>query len=160
MANIFDGTFVLGDVSATTLSAGEGIKITTDEPGVIKVSNDETVLWSGNAISANDTINLNESFDNFERIRYEISEDNQYITDHMFECYAVGASYPKYMYPYCIKSNNNGAFISVNFTIRYDNNVSGTIVASKIRSDSWTSTNNTSVRITKIVGVNRISGGN
>ena len=49
MANIFDGTFVLGNVSATTLSAGEGIKITTDEPGVIKVSNDETVLWSGTA---------------------------------------------------------------------------------------------------------------
>ena len=43
--NIYNGTFVLGNVSATTLSAGEGIKITTDEPGVIKVSNDETVLW-------------------------------------------------------------------------------------------------------------------
>ena len=97
---IWNGTFLLGNTSACTIEAGEGIKIDTTQPGTIKISNDETVLWSGSVISANDTINLNESFENFERIRYEISEDNQYITDHMFECYAVGASsYPKYMYP-------------------------------------------------------------
>ena len=75
MANIFDGTFVLGNVSATTLSAGEGIKITTDEPGVIKVSNDETVLWSGTNYSISDgtkvlsgSVELSEPASAFEKI--------------------------------------------------------------------------------------------
>ena len=71
MANIFDGSFVLGNVSATTLSAGEGIKITTDEPGVIKVSNDETVLWEGTSSqSANPTFILNEPATNFRYVDF------------------------------------------------------------------------------------------
>ena len=74
MANIFDGTFVLGDVSATTLSAGEGIKITTDEPGVIKVSNDETVLFSGNMSTK--TCTLSESPLNFERVKFYLADDS------------------------------------------------------------------------------------
>lgn len=154
---ISQGNYILHNIDAKKLYVQEPL-FTANSGDAVYVGwrPDETVLWSGTVVSANDTINLNESFENFERIRYEISEDNQYITDHIFECYAAGASaYPKYMYPYCIKSNNNGMFVSVNFTIRYDNNVSGTIVASKIRNDSWTASNNTSVRIVKIVGINR-----
>ena len=71
MSEIYNGSFVLGDTSATTLSAGEGIKITTDEPGVIKVSNDETVLWSGaSAVNNRETVlTLNENLFNFEKIQ-------------------------------------------------------------------------------------------
>ena len=69
--NIYNGTFVLGDTSATTLSAGPGIKIDDSVPGVIKVSNDETVLWSGNAVN-NDVLNLSENWNNFEYIGLEV----------------------------------------------------------------------------------------
>lgn len=67
--SIYNGTFVLGDVSATTLSAGNGIKITTDEPGVIKVSNDETVLYSGNYNTNTTAVSLSEPVSNFETFK-------------------------------------------------------------------------------------------
>ena len=79
--SIYNGTFVLGDTSATTLSAGPGIKIDDSTPGVIKVSNDETVLWSGNSTVLNNTFNLSESYTNFEKIRFK----------HCFEGSAVFA---------------------------------------------------------------------
>ena len=71
MSEIYNGSFVLGDTSATTLSAGPGIKITTDEPGVIKVSNDETVLWSGTNEFITPSITgkeLSEAPSNFEKL--------------------------------------------------------------------------------------------
>ena len=68
--NIWNNTYVLGDSSGTVISAGPGIKITTDEPGVIKVSNDETVLWSGSLVNSN-TASLSESITNFERVAFE-----------------------------------------------------------------------------------------
>ena len=73
--SIYNGTFVLGDVSATTLSAGPGIKIDDSTPGVIKVSNDETVLWSGTIKSDGNgypaSAALNESIENFNYVRVE-----------------------------------------------------------------------------------------
>ena len=64
MANtIWEGTFVLGNTSATTLSAQPGIKIDTSVPGVIGIGTDETVLWSGNFASA---ANLSEPMSAFD----------------------------------------------------------------------------------------------
>ena len=37
MSNIYDGTFILGNTSATTLSAQPGIKLDTSVPGVIGI---------------------------------------------------------------------------------------------------------------------------
>ena len=69
MSEIYNGTFVLGNTSATTISAGPGIRIDDSQPGVIKVSNDETVLWSGTTTASGDVMNLSEPFSNFERVR-------------------------------------------------------------------------------------------
>ena len=68
MSEIYNGSFVLGDTSATTLSAGPGIKIDDSVPGVIKVSNDETVLWEGTLTTSSDKITLSEAKTNFDRI--------------------------------------------------------------------------------------------
>ena len=73
MANIYDGSYVLGDVSATQIVAGEGIKIDNSQPGVIKVSNDETVLYSGAGTSA---VTGNETFNNFQYIDLWINHAN------------------------------------------------------------------------------------
>ena len=70
MSEIYNGTFVLGNTSATTISAGPGIKIDDSTPGVIKVSNDETVLWSG-SLTSGSTATLTENITNFERIAFE-----------------------------------------------------------------------------------------
>jgi hypothetical protein len=72
MSQIYNGTFVLGDTSATTLSAGEGIKLDISVPGVIGISNDETVLWSGNGVGVSTKTQdfiLNESYKNFEQLQ-------------------------------------------------------------------------------------------
>ena len=70
MSEIYNGTFLLGNTSATTLSAGPGIKIDTSVPGTIKISNDETVLFSGNLSQGNkDTILLSEPITNFEKFK-------------------------------------------------------------------------------------------
>ena len=70
MSSIWDNTYTLGNTSATTLSAGPGIKIDDSTPGVIKVSNDETVLYSGDVSSKEpqDSISLTEEATNFEKL--------------------------------------------------------------------------------------------
>lgn len=68
MASIYDGTFVLGNTSATTLSAGPGIKLDTSVPGVIGISNDETVLFETDSSSGVSAVTCSESVKNFERI--------------------------------------------------------------------------------------------
>lgn len=69
--NIWNNTYVLGDVSGTTISAGPGIRIDDSTPGVIKVSNDETVLWSNSAgATESNGFTLSEQMTNFNTIKY------------------------------------------------------------------------------------------
>lgn len=77
MSQIYNGSFVLGNTSATTLSAGPGIKLDTSVPGVIGISNDETVLFDGD-ISYNTTGLLSEPLTNFERVRI-VNKPGQYV---------------------------------------------------------------------------------
>ena len=67
MSQIYNGSFVLGDTSATTLSAGPGIKLDTSVPGVIGISNDETILWSGDTPTS--AAILSEPASGFERVK-------------------------------------------------------------------------------------------
>lgn len=74
MANIYDGSFVLGSTSATTLSAGPGIKLDTSVPGVIGIGTDETVLWSGTqSLTGATSVNLSENVSSFNGFKFEWS---------------------------------------------------------------------------------------
>lgn len=66
MNTIYDGTFVIGQTSATNYVAGPGIQITQPSEGTVRIANDETVLWSG--ASTNTAFNLSEPITNFEYI--------------------------------------------------------------------------------------------
>lgn len=75
MNTIYDGTFILGSTSATTFSAGNGITISQPSEGVVRIANDETVLWTNDnpsQVSANVTLTgtLTESCSSFETIRF------------------------------------------------------------------------------------------
>ena len=72
MSSIWDNTYTLGNSSATVISAGPGIKIDDSVPGVIKVSNDETVLYSGNSNIT--TGALSEPATNFNYLRVSFAE--------------------------------------------------------------------------------------
>ena len=67
--SIANGTFTIGQTSATNFIAGPGIKI--DEPlaGTVRIGNDETLLWSGNYTETKTKqFNLTESYKNFEEL--------------------------------------------------------------------------------------------
>ena len=83
MSEIYNGSFVLGDTSATTLSAGTGIKIDDSVPGVIKVSNDETVLLNNDYANQSTTsFTVSEPLSNFQKIRFEgISHNSTVVMD-------------------------------------------------------------------------------
>ena len=157
--NIWNGTFVLGNVSATTLSAGEGIKITTDEPGVIKVSNDETVLWSGSwkpgntTTPTNSAIEISESVENFEYIRIVtegILSQTMTLTPNQCQClicYPEADTRTSILGLKISKDDNT----HIRFRCGYSDNF---IMAYRSGADWGYFT------LKKIIGVNRISGGN
>ena len=45
--SISQGTYTIGQTSATNFVAGPGIKIDEPSAGTVRIGNDETVLWSG-----------------------------------------------------------------------------------------------------------------
>lgn len=67
---IWNGSYTLGNSQETQITAGTGIKVTTPAAGQIQISNDQTVLWSGStAVADNTTLTLSEAASNFEYIR-------------------------------------------------------------------------------------------
>ena len=166
--SIYNGTFVLGDVSATTLSAGNGIKITTDEPGVIKVSNDETVLWSGNYTPGNGTapsdvsVQLTESIMNFERIQISImGKVGRVIEILPSEVTTTVDAFNKSIYLTGIDSVNNTTIVGLLISTVENN-------STKLRfragySSNWADAYRSGkdwgyFTLIKISGINRISG--
>lgn len=80
MNTIYDGTYVIGQTSSTNFQAGPGISITQPSEGIVRIANDETVLFSGNNFTPggsnnpmNATATLSESIFNFDRIRLDFS---------------------------------------------------------------------------------------
>ena len=77
MNTIYDGSFVLGQTSATNFIAGKGIKIDEPSAGTVRIGNDETVLWSGARYWWDDTSDLacSENLMNFERVSVYAKDD-------------------------------------------------------------------------------------
>ena len=67
--SISQGTYTIGQTSATNFIAGQGIKIDEPSAGTVRIGNDETVLWSGNDLTGT----LNESPWNFEKLGFQTS---------------------------------------------------------------------------------------
>ena len=76
MNTIYDGSFVLGDTNNLTFEAGPGITIDSPSAGTVRIGNDETVLWSGTRFTTGYR-DLNESFLNFEQIRFKLCTEDQ-----------------------------------------------------------------------------------
>ena len=75
--SISQGTYTIGQTSATNFVAGTGIKIDEPSAGTVRIGNDETVLWSGSKYWWDSTaaLNLSESVNNFEIIRIKAKDD-------------------------------------------------------------------------------------
>lgn len=66
--SISQGTYTIGQTSATNFVAGTGIKIDEPSAGTVRIGNDETVLFETNDVYGAGVCNLSESLKNFERI--------------------------------------------------------------------------------------------
>ena len=174
MNTIYDGTFVLGNTSATTYQAGPGISITQPSEGTVRISNDETVLWEGDKTGTG-TITLSEGVNNFEKLVVFIGTEAVNVSAPVaFEAIVEFGEYDPGQY---------------RFVLRYGGVLSKSLVAAEnsiyvwggelvVYSTSYTTlnvgrTNRTHVssittvidhsnltHIRKVIGINRISGGN
>lgn len=160
MNTIYDGTFVIGQTSATNFQAGPGIKIDQPSEGVVRIGNDETVLWEGTLGAVGVTsATLSEAFTNFEQIEVWWAQQKvrttvqRYYTSDLSQLFCVHGKY----------ESSNGNFYL--FIAAWS--ISGT-TASKLyckykSSDTWTTGSfgdANELCPCKIIGINRISGGN
>ena len=170
MASIWEGNFVLGSTSATTLSAQPGIKLDTSVPGVIGIGTDETVLWSAANLSQGDAsqlITLNEPYTAFKRLKvfYKIDDGDANSTEiltnnELFDCSTQCSQAPvgavcmwKGERYYLVNNNQISASPSASMIFWNNTTSNNTTVTAKCQAYS-------SFRLQQVIGINRISGGN
>lgn len=165
MNTIYDGTYVIGETSATNFVAGPGIKIDEPSAGTVRIGADETVLWSGAGTSA---ASISEDIHNFETVQLHL-QHSTYGPAQVFTINPIAMGTTGY---FAITRPRGSVNLNVAY-IRFEVNETGiSAVNSKcIRFGSWTNNtaagsdvdlNNAEDRnsIIKVVGINRISGGN
>jgi hypothetical protein len=161
--SISNGTYTIGNTSATNFIAGPGIVIDQPSAGTVRIGNDETVLYSGAYTAA---FSVSEPITNFNNIRVVChnNRDNEY---------AFGS----------IVNTNYFTFGTINWTDNTDNN------PLQIFGGAYTSTNGVdftyaggnqiyfaknssniggggpktgvyAITVSQVIGYNRISGGN
>ena len=160
--SIANGTYTIGQTSATNFVAGPGIKIDEPSAGTVRIGNDETVLWSGNLSAKNVEISLSESLKNFNSYKvFGYNTENKFGVVSEYNYNSAG---PNWFSLTNTRIQDNayltiyGSFVSANpdwdkLKITYMSNkycISGGL----------THSTTFGVGITKIVGINRISGGN
>ena len=153
--SISQGTYTIGQTSATNFVAGPGIKIDEPSAGIVRIGNDETVLWSGDALTGT----LNESPWNFEKLGFETSgslnslQYNEFPAisgKNMMAMTTIGPESTTVWHftPSQISFNGNTFTLkSCDFYVRTNKT---TI--------SWNDGDH--IKMIKVIGINRISGGN
>ena len=158
--SIANGTFTIGQTSATNFVAGPGIKIDEPSAGTVRIGNDETVLFQSTGFEAT-TCDLSEPPKNFESIKFWLSDDTP-------EGRSMGVAefYSKYI-------TAAGSTVKCAYTIPWNTSGFRCISVSANSANNYTHwvTNGYQwwgngggliqegyMRILKVVGLNRISG--
>lgn len=161
--SIAQGTYTLGQTSATTYQAGPGIKIDSPSEGTVRISNDETVLFATNDHN-NTSAALSEPASNFERVKINFGVGN----DNNIQIRSCYNEFNGTARNYCLfgqrtdaggvilgagKLNVSEDFLSVTpdygrYFILFKNNTSTTGIG------------DINFSVFKVIGINRISGGN
>ena len=165
--SISNGSFVLGQTSATNFQAGPGISIDSPSEGVVRIGNDETVLWSGTA-SSGDTMQLSEPFSGFHYLEIYGSMAQPNGTKNMLPACKVyvddvvlpasfniaGFSWwgniNDYKFGMCI-----GTYASSYSSIKH---IGGVFLG--YWDSGWQVAAQDGLKINRVIGINRISGSN
>lgn len=157
MNTIYDGSYVLGQTSGLTFEAGPGIKIDEPSAGTVRIGNDETLLWEGSANKAITTEDPN----NFAQLRVcvkntatpEISTFTVDSSNTTFGMCACGGFYDGQQILGLLRGviTTSGLSFGDSKTnkIPYSDGGNKTI---NVAAGGWV--------YTKVIGINRISGGN
>jgi hypothetical protein len=159
--SIAQGTYTLGQTSATTYQAGPGISITQPSEGTVRISNDETVLWEATANNQY-SATLREPYSNFERIRIEFNSNDALNTGK-----SLYNEFPGYVTQFNLigqrtdvggivmtLSDLNGSEDKTQLTPSYGRYV----IVSKTSTSLTVGSIN--IALKSVIGINRISGGN
>ena len=167
---IWNGSYTLGDSQETQITAGTGIKVTTPAAGQIQISNDETVLWENtNQYPAVASISLSENWNNFKYLRVETTEQfgngpltnlfdtqSQSFSGGRFKRFEVGH--------YAVDISNSTLYIRlimVSFANGEYKDATIDVIRVSVGNNTSSFNNGTGdTRLVRIVGINRIAGGN
>lgn len=160
MNTIYDGTYVIGQTSATNFIAGPGITIDSPSAGTVRIGNDETTLWKLPVIGGTSTsATLSEDFTNFEQIEVWWSHQStrtlvqRYYTANLNQLFCVHGKYQSsngYIYLFIAAWSISGTSASKQYC-KYKSQ-------DQWNTNTWADANE--LCPCKIIGINRISGGN
>ena len=169
------------DVSGVTvfstdeITAGTGIKVTTPAAGQIQISNDETVLYDGSSagqLKSDTTIAISESYLNFEKIKFYFlasagSVGNTQYTREAIVLRGTGSlSYTEVSTGPIVSGVNGTTHTDVaSFTFSTSDETHCTVKSTGIRvsvtsAGAYNTISDRGPTVLRIVGINRISGGN
>ena len=161
--SISQGTYTIGSTSATNFIAGPGISIDSPSAGTVRIGNDETLLFQTTGLGSS-ACNLSEPISSFDNIKIEY----RYGQIHTYKAFTINKNFvdnintdfPSGPQECFFQLNFNGAStISVNhgYQIQRANfGSSPTTATTVVNNESEYSR----LLITRIWGINRISGNN
>ena len=164
--SIANGSFVLGQTSATNFVGGTGITVDSPSEGTVRISNDETVLFTND--SGTSAGQLSESRKNFSRLKLEVGVQNQTTMQDGLSYFDISNRYDYAWIQYGMGAGGANAYwidaklnwtddthFQINYASTIMKNQTGTAVSGP------TAYNNTTRNcVYQIIGINRISGGN
>jgi hypothetical protein len=161
MNTIYDGTFVLGQTSATNFVGGTGITVDSPSEGVVRISNDETVLWEGTPTNSN--IQCSEELSKFERVtlygRWNYNSSQAIYAETTIPGSAGTVQVGGLGLNTKTTTPTDFFCTYVDYSISGKNLTANAKLRIQIRTGQNSSTSDT-ILIYKIVGINRISGSN
>lgn len=155
--SIANGTYMIGETTNLNFEAGPGISITQPSEGTVRIANDETVLWENS--SGSTTVTLSESYYNFERVRF-----TYLFVSNLLECTIPTQSTISSLWlgNTIYRTGDGNPLEIIGFPVSITN--SGLTATTSNGRVQWYPANNgdtiSAIKLVKIVGINRISGGN
>lgn len=166
--SIANGSFVLGQTSATNFVAGPGIKIDEPSAGTVRIGNDETVLYSGDEPTS--AVSLAESWKNFDRLKIYVQNKSMDNGLNMVEVRPLerdgNTPYYNIIAGFSYGLGTNGMIWQNIIGIATDTTLTNQSAFGF--QNSWNATSPTVRKnnandlncILKVIGINRIAGGN
>ena len=152
--SISQGTYTIGQTSATKFVAGPGISIDSPSVGTVRIGNDETVLWEGDIGYNQSTTGISEALTNFERLRIynKAGAYNEMSSNWLNKVYVFfSCTYDT--------SSNYGKLSFVGLTM-LDSGTTLKETYNRINQGTsyYNNVNDDGTHIIKVIGINRISG--